>query len=197
MPIVQLEIKGRFPAMSVETRNVFHISGPDIGPDQAGGTIAAIRTAFDQHVKALWGVGYELYGASWRNISVGGLGGVDVAFATLAGTNASGDLLPPQVAALISFRTGTAAPKQGRKYLTGFTEMAQAAGRWTPATVTSLQAFANALLNIGSGAGSDRPLGVARVDPATGIGTDWNPYSVAIARDVTATMRSRRIGQGI
>lgn len=197
MPIVQITMKGRYATLGVETRNVFYISGVDIGPTQAGGTIDALRTAYATHLAPQLPTLWELYGATWRNVSEPGYGGVDVPFALLTGITNETDLLPPQIAGLVSFRTGTQPPNRGRKYIAGFGEQRQSSGRWTTAVVNALQAWGDAVVNIGSGTGSDRPLGTARIDPVTGLATGWNPYSVAIARDVCATMRSRRIGQGI
>lgn len=197
MPVLQLTMKGRLDGPGVEWRNVFYMEDPLAGPAEAEAAIAAIVAAYDTHLKSQMHNDWRLYGATWRNVSVAGYGGVDVEFADVVGTNTLSEMLPPQVAGLVSFKTGTQRPNKGRKYLTGFGENAQAAGRFIPTVVSAMQAWGNAIIAYGGGGGFPGRLGVAQIDPATGLAVAFNNYSVAIAREIVATQRSRRIGQGI
>lgn len=197
MPIIQIVANQRLESVGVEARNTFYMEDPLAGPGDIEDVCDGIAAAYTTHLKARLHATWKLYSFTWRNVSVAGFGGVEYNVADVVGLVPDRELLPPQVAALVSFKTGTQRPNQGRKYLVGFTEDDQAAGRWVPAVQTALQGWGNAIIAVGGGGGFPGRLGVAQINPETGLAVAFNNYSVAIAREITATMRSRRIGQGI
>jgi hypothetical protein len=197
MPTIQITMLQRLSVPSVECRNVFYIDGPLIGPTEVDATAAAIRTAYNDHLKAALSNKWSLYGYYWRNVTVAQSQGVEVLFTAVVGSNAAGELLPPQVAGLVSFRTGTPPPNQSRKYIAGMCEDHQGGGTIVTGMLTNLQNWGDAIVNIGTLAGDDQRLGAARINPTTGLAEAFNPYSVAQARPILATMRSRRPGVGI
>jgi hypothetical protein len=168
-----------------------------MGQTEAEATGDAIVQAYNDHIKSVLPTTWRLYSFIWRNVSVAGSQGVEKLVTPVIGTGTDLNLLPPQIAALVSFRTGTPPPNTSRKYLGPFSELFQDKGTWNATVLTALQAWGNAIVNIGSGLGDDRPIVAARINPQTGLAEDTNPLTMAIARPITATMRSRRIGVGI
>lgn len=112
---------------------------------------------------------------------------------TWAGSNAA-DALPPTVAALIVGRTATKRV-QGRKYIVGIDQDGENNGVWIAATITFLEAIADAYWNPFTGlAGTvmtpgviSGPLGMKVLIPFTG-------RSVVSSN---RTMRTRTIGRGL
>jgi hypothetical protein len=71
---------------------------------------------------------------------------------TLTGTGGSGDVLPPQCSAVVSWRTGNIGRSfRGRSYIWPTLESNQNGGQWAGGYVTTLEAFAAAAQEIGDG----------------------------------------------
>lgn len=197
MPTIQLVMNQRIDSPAVEIRNVFYLDGDTVGPTQIGEAAQALYDAWDTHIQPNLAENWRLYGYTWRNVSIAGSQGVEEFFATpLVGLTTANEPLPYTVAALVSFRTGTPPPNQGRKYLSGFTTNVVDEGLWLAAFITALQGWGNAVI-AASEAASLWDFVVARIDPNSGLATAVNSYSTALARSVPATMRSRRPGVGI
>lgn len=101
------------------------------------------------------------------------------------------EALPPQLAALLTFRTSTAR-RLGRKYLPPFTVTQLDDGRWGAGTVSVLRDLAE-LFTGSSETAEDWDIRYV-VRSSSGAGSSL-PTSY-IVRDVPSTQRSRKIGVG-
>lgn len=142
---------------------------------------------------------WQLYGCTVRDVSSGGLDGIEWSFSSgpLVGVSAD-DSLPTQVALLSIGRSGTTKPKQVRSYLGGMTEGWIAnAGVWTAAYLGYVHDWA-----------VDMDTLSLTGDTAYRVAAQWtsppNPYVdstnvlVSYAETaVPATQKRRRIGIGI
>lgn len=197
MPTVQITMNQRIASPAVELRNVFYIEGTDVGTAEVAEAATGLYDAWNVHLKAPMVEEWSLYSYTWRNVSVAGSQGVEVFFATpLVGLSTANDPIPFTVAGLVSFRTGTPPPNQGRKYIAGMSETSSQGGTWVTTFISSLQAWGNAVVALNGGPFLWE-MGIARIDPVTGLATAFNAYATALARSVPATMRSRRPGVGI
>lgn len=106
-----------------------------------------------------------------------------------------GSMLPTTVSALLSWRTGLAGRrKRGRTYLPPTNEEQLSSGLWSSSYMTAMQGFAQDALDLGTAVftlHANWTIGVWSV-----VGTEFTPYTHAIARQIPATIRRRRIGQG-
>lgn len=116
---------------------------------------------------------------------------------------AGGELLPPQSAQVLTWRTALAGRSyRGRTYLSGYGTLEQVGGVWTAGHMTSINGQATAFLaryNAATGVYAHWGLcvisrqlnGVVRVTP---VGTDVTAYQ---ARSTVYTQRRREVGVGI
>lgn len=190
MAIIELVAKQRIGVE--EVRNVFHIQTVVPGDNQ--------ETAAGEQLRTYWAAmadflhpSWSLYGFSYRNIEIAGAQSIDVDYAApVVGSNI-GELLPAQVAGLVSFKTGTTPPNQGRKYLAGFTEDNNAVGGVpNAATIGEMQAFATRFVTHNAGLELQFNWRIVRKSPETGLVIAHNAITTAVARRFWATMRSRR-----
>lgn len=139
---------------------------------------------------------------SVRDVAPGTAAGYDYAYTAVAGGTTSTDMLPPQAAAVISWRTALAGRSyRGRTYLPGMVESNQAAGLWTATVITGCEAIVTQMLAVFGPSGTDtnwqfciisRYLNGAK--RGTPVGT--NVIS-GLSTTVVYTQRRRTIGRGI
>lgn len=136
-----------------------------------------------------------------EDVKPGTAASVDLSYAAVAGDVGSVDPLPPQCAAVISWRTALAGRSyHGRSYIAGLPETRQSAGTIDATGLSNLTAFVNqmiAVFGVG-GTNTDWQFGViSRI--AGGV-----PRAAPIITDVTAgipratvyTQRRRTLGVG-
>jgi hypothetical protein len=122
-------------------------------------------------------------------------------FTAVFGSSATGEALPHQCSAVLSWRTALAGRSfRGRSYLPGRSEAEQAGGVWTPSQITASNAMAAQFLAVFGPSGTDLNWqfviisrvanGVPRVPP---IGT---PVISGAVRSVVFTQRRRVSGVG-
>ena len=175
----------------------------------SGATRAGLATAFhDAVVKTADGGIFRLLS---QHVSSAELEVIDVVpktgatvistYTRVAGANTSGDMLPPQDAMVVSWRTGLAGRSfRGRTYLVGLDETNQNHGRIASGMMTLIAAFVTQMLAVfgPSGSNTDWQFVVisrfnAKVKRATPIGT---PVTDATTSDILRSQRRRQIGVG-
>jgi hypothetical protein len=132
------------------------------------------------------------------------------------GQTATGDVLPPQCAGVVTIGTGIAGRRRrGRSYLFGFVETHQAGGTWTSTWMTSVQNGLNTTLGLYGPSGTDPQfqLGVWSERRASGCWVDpsqgklvnvetphpedaFTPATGFNLRSIVYTQRRRTLGVG-
>lgn len=178
-----------------DCQNVYHIKRTDGGADITDGAAVLDLNAMMQ---GLYG---NLVSRMSVNIQFDDIGYFNVtkidpiqdgAWGSLtAGTEAVTDMLPQQVAALVSAQTGIYR-LGGRKYMGGFTEANHTAGgSLTIALLGALGNYAAGLISEYTGSSGTWRAGVIKT--LTGI---WYPFVSALVNDVYWTQRRRTFGVG-
>lgn len=114
----------------------------------------------------------------------------DGAWATFVAGTAAGDANPPQVSAMVFWRTA-AARVIGRKFLPPFVEINQSDGNWTVGALTALAVFAVNLIGSIVISQGNISFGVFNAVTAT-----FNAYATALVPIDARTQRRRRTGVG-
>lgn len=200
MSIYQIVTKARDTSQN-EYRNVQHFEFPGYVPSntEIQDAIDDLDTSYKANLQTLIRVNVEFYEYDVRRVDVGNLPAIP--FQPTAGgwfgTN-NANLLPRQVAPLISFKSLTAYPRNARTYLFGFTEDSSAAGgTLEPTSKAAIEqyAFDSGSLNVNGNTNALRQAvqygGTPRVVVAN------NEVTSFIVRDDFATQRRRVRGVGI
>lgn len=121
MPTLKILMKQR--VQNQEVRNVFHVAGGDATQANAQDFIDYFRSLWATNFTSLLHTSWNLYGASAKELDIVSNPTIDYTLTagTLTGTNNS-NLLPTQVAKLVTWISFTARPNRGRTYLAGFCE---------------------------------------------------------------------------
>ena len=155
---------------------------------------SALKTRLQSRIKSNASVdAYDV-----RRVDVGDLPTVE--FIPTAGAwngTDTGNLLPSQCAALITFKALTPFPRSTRTYVWGLTANALAAGGLVGSgTVTDLTNFGNDILEISvTGQLNPDKVAVAYSGDPRAV-TSWNEVTNVTVTDVWATQRRRRRGVG-
>lgn len=143
---------------------------------------------------------YTIYGIDRRRVDQAGL--LTFAETFTAGTStglSATDVLPTQIALLVSNKGTTTKPNRARTYLSGYTEGQQVDSNWTAAALSAAEAFVDLQSNLNSGG----------TNPLSRVAAQWNSShsqviatndlsgAASVASLIPATQRRRRIGVGI
>jgi len=171
--------------------NVLHlIAGPGmtVGQDEADDWYDIVAAAFSSSgLRARISDSWQLAGAGLRDVRAANLSEY-TKMASLAGTDTSAGMLPPQLALVVTLRTLKAGRSfRGRVYLAGFTEGQNTGGGQIDANcMTAADAFVTALgaptLN-----GSETTLGVC-----SRTLLETNPVTSIVVRDAQWDVQRRR-----
>lgn len=176
--------------------NVFHFrqESPAIfaspAEDLAEAFIATVVPAYVNCMTA----GYVLHRIAIKQVT-GGAQEYEQAVTEPGTAGVVGSMLPTTVSGLLSWRTGLAGrSNRGRTYLPPTNEEQLSSGLWTGSYMTAMEGFAEDALALGTAVftlHANWTIGVWSV-----VLSAFVPYTHAIARQIPATIRRRRIGQG-
>ena len=176
---------------------VYVVETPGTDYEGAVEVVEYIGNAYFDHLRTFLSNQYALVDGYVQPLIPGGLPGISVSPAPLpfSGT-ATGELLPQQVAALVSFTALTPRPNRGRKYFGGLTEVAWAGGAWGAGITTGLNNLATELLDMETLLGPGYNFRAWRARP---LGT-WDlggVFTEAKTTPYAVVQRRRRPGTGI
>jgi hypothetical protein len=180
-----------------EMRNTLWFGGNDAIMDNAQALCDAIHDAWDDNIKQYLVGAWSLYGFDVYDKtipSVPGIGFVPTA-GTLQGTLA-GEGMATQIALLVTFKAQVAPPNTNRKYLAGWGEELLANGLFTSTYTAAATAWADDILDIATTTSLAVVMEVVTL-LQDGTVSGGNPLEYALAKNVPATQRRRRIGVGI
>lgn len=183
MPLYR--VAAEYEASGTQLVNVWHVDGP-------ASSEALIGNAFES---AVWPRLQNVMGLTVNGVQVvvTDVDQLTQAVVPLTGTGSqSGDLLPLQAAALISWRTGLIGrANRGRSYIPGLTEGAQSGGVIEALTLNNLNVLGNAILVTWTGLFA----GQLVIRHNTTL-PSWTTVTAFILRNIMATQRRRRPGVG-
>ncbi len=200
MAIFQVVHKQRW--LLQEIRNVYYYETITGNPatSEWDDIVDEIRADYVAELSTDLSTNWEFYGIDFRQVDVSGLPSFS-AIPTLgifAGTDVADDV-PTQVAMLISVKENTTAPNHVRTYLAGLTEDGNNLSLWKSGVMGSAETFID-LQSVLNAAGANELQRVsARWNTAHDAVTAFNNVAgaAAVASQVPATQRRRRIGIGI
>jgi hypothetical protein len=182
--------------LAQEVRNTFWFGGDDAVMANAQAICDGLRDAWEDNMPGLvdeWTL-YEFDVYDKTIPSVPGISFVPTGGA-LVGTSAD-DPLPTQIALLATFKAQVAPPNTNRKYLAGFKDDQCVNGLFTGAITGAVEDWAADILDLGTTLTLAIVMEVVLLNE-DGTVSGGNPLEYAIARQVPATQRRRRIGIGI
>lgn len=183
--------------LSQECRTTLWFGGNDAVMANAQDICDAVYDAYDTNLAGKMVPEWALYEFDVYDKTIPGVPGIQLqpTSGTLVGTSA-GDSLPTQVAGLVTFKAQVAPPNTNRKYLPGLNDGVVTDSLFTTAAVTDMQAWADEILDIATTTSLAITMEVVSLNN-DGTVVGGNPLTYAIAKQVPATQRRRRIGIGI
>jgi hypothetical protein len=159
-----------------------------------------IRTDFNDHFEPGNSDDWEFYGIDYRQVDVSGLPSFSLTptSGSVVGSSAT-DPLATQIALLVSVKENTTAPNHCRTYLCGFTEAHLTDGLFPTPTRSNAENFIDDQSVLNALGTNELQRVSARWNAAHDAVTDYNNVAgaAAVASQVPATQRRRRIGIGI
>jgi len=196
MPYLMLTPKMRL--LNQEVRNVFYIGGEDAVVAYAQQFVDYISGSYDNRLALVLSDEFSFYACDVRDMTSPSIPAVE--YIPTGGAwsgDQTADLLPTQIAALVTFKAQAAPPNRTRKYLAGFYDGACDGGFWTSTLQGYLTSWAADLLGMGSALSR----AVSLIAPGWDLDHTYivggNILSTAQVSPVPATQRRRRIGVGI
>lgn len=180
----------------VEMRNVFYFHGTEAEWENRQAIVDEMRSIYQNFSGDIVN-NCQLYSCTVYDLNEPEAPGAEVTFTSgvLTFTN-SGEMLPQQVALLLSFKSQTSKPNRARKYIGGFGEGNLVDGVWYSTLITHANSFCADLLDIGSALSLDvnfATLGYQTGDPPSLVMQTLTDYKVS---SIPATQRRRRPGVG-
>lgn len=180
-----------------EIRNTFWWGGNDATMANAQAIIDEMADAWEVEIKANLVPEWTLYEFDVYDKTIPSVPGLQFlpTAGAVVGTNAN-DLLPTQIACLVTYKAQVAPPNSNRKYLGGFSDNAIVNGLYTAPFITTISNWAQRMLDLPTATGLAVVLEVVLLLP-DGTVSGGNPLEYFLVRDNPATQRRRRIGVGI
>lgn len=183
--------------LSQECRTTFWFGGNDAVMANAQDLCDALYDAYDTNLVGKMVPEWSLYEFDVYDKTVPGVPGIQLqpTGGVLVGTS-GGDSLPTQIAGLVTFKAQVAPPNTNRKYLPGLNDGIVVDSLFTQAAIDSMQDWADEILDIATTTALAVTMEVVSLN-LDGTVNGGNPLTYAIAKQVPATQRRRRIGSGI
>lgn len=200
MSIYQFTVVGNTPGPNA-LRNIHHYEFPGYVPSTAEleEAMQAFADAHEELLRAQHPVSVTYSSIEYRRVDVGDLPTAEfIPDGWPFSGSASGNQLPPQVSALLTWKAASAFPRSTRTYLFPFSTLTTSTtGTILLAVRTVLENFANAVEELDvTGNPPAQKVAVAYAgDPRAVV--DSNAVSATVPDSVFATQRSRRYGVGI
>lgn len=181
----------------VEGRNVFYFHGNDALMSNKQAIADGLRSAYARMTADIAN-NVQLYACDFYDLALPEEPGMEQTFTSgvLTGTN-GGELLPQQVALLVSFRAQANKPNRARKYLGGFSEGNLVDGVWYSTLLTHAGQFATDMLGFSALTSLDcdfATYGAQTGTPPTYVLRTLDTYKVSA---IPVVQRRRRPGVGI
>ena len=200
MTVFQVVHKQRW--LLQEVRNIFYYETITGNPSSSEWQDIAdeIRADYVADMTTNHSSDWEFYGIDYREVSSSGLPSFSVVptSGVLVGSSASDDL-PTQVAMLVSVKINSTAPNHSRSYLGGFPVVYVVDGLFTSAVRALAESFIDNQSVLNAAGTNELQRVAARWNTAHDAVTAYNNVAgaAAVASQVPATQRRRRIGIGI
>ena len=196
------QVTWKWTHLSQEFRNVFYYQTTVGAPSTSEWQDIAdeIRTDFYNELRTFVVNSITLTGIDYRQVDVAGLFTISQPFTSgpQAGS-VSGQMVPTQVAMVVSNKGATAPPNRGRTYLGGWPIASTTSGLFTSSYTDAAEAFIDLQSNLNSGGTNPLSRVAVRWNTSHTVVTAYNDLSGAasVAQPIPATQRRRRIGVGI
>lgn len=200
MAVFQVVHKQRFHLQ--EVRNIYYYETITGNPSTSEwqDICDEIRSEYDSELKASLVTDWEFYGIDYRQVDTSGLPSFSVTptSGVLAGTLGS-DSVATQIALLVSVKANVTAPNHCRTYLAGWGEVSMTDSLWGPGSQAAAESFVDYQSVLNAAGTNELQRVSARWNTAHDAVTAYNNVAgaPAVASEVPATQRRRRIGVGI
>jgi hypothetical protein len=184
-----------------ELRNIHHYQFSSYVPDtsQLQEAVDAIDTAYKDNLVAYFSDTVEMYGYDVRRVDEGNL--PTLSFVPTAGvwsgTNSTSPI-PPQVAAMVTWKANEAFPRTTRAYMFPFgVSHVTGTGRVSANAKSALEDFATDMLQLSITAGVDADKQAVTYGGSPRITVEDNDVNFILVRNVYRTQRRRTVNVGI
>lgn len=196
------QVVHQYRAFNQQMRNVFYYVTSVGEPTNAEWQTIADEIQADWVAELLSRISHDvtLFGINRRRVDSPGLFSFDETFTSGPSIGSSAvDIVPTQVALLVSNKGLTAPPNRARTYLPGLIETQVAESNWIAAAIAAAEAFIDLQSNLNTGGTNPLSRVAARWNVAHTFVEATNDLSGAasVGSPVPATQRRRRIGVGI
>lgn len=197
MGVYEAVILQRITDPVVEIRNTWYIGGLLTSFPQALSSAVQLVSWYLTHLQPVLSNRWSLYGLSLRDVSIPGTQALDQTITGFTGLNAT-DLLPPQLAATVFWKTGTPAPNRKWVQISGWCESTNGPdGQLNGPAMTALDNFAQEVLDHNSASPDEEKFVAAHWDRVAGRVNAANALVARYTRPIMGTQRRRIIGRGI
>ena len=188
--------------LAQEVRNVYYYETTVGEPSDSEwkDIVDEIRGDYVSELTGVLSDAWEFYGIERRRVDTAGLlSFLEVPTAGKFTGTATADSLATQIAMLLSVKGTTTKPNRARTYLAGMTEVSLNASLFGSGGRADAEAFIDlqAALNAGGTNPIQRVAAQWNTNHSQVIAQNWISTSFAVASEVPATQRRRRIGVGI
>ena len=180
-----------------ECRNTFWFGGGDAVMANAQAICDALYDAWGDNLQSSLVNDWSLYAFDVYDKTIPGVPGIEfVPTAGILQGSSANDPVATQIAMLVTFKAQVAPPNTNRKYLAGMNSATMSQSLFNTSPLGFAEAWAADIIDIGTTLTLGIVMEVVTLN-ADGTVAGGNPLEYALARQVPATQRRRRVGIGI